>query len=160
MNIKTVISCIFIILLPFLAYSESVNADNIIGKVVGIENNEPLAFVSIHLVESVFETRTDAYGEFKINSKNFTLSKSKAKVSCVGYKTEIVSLLGSNGKTTIKLSRQMQNLQEIVVKKQKYKNKKNPAVELIEKVIENKKTTEKRYWIITRMRNTRKFSLQ
>ena len=143
MNIKTVISFIFLILIPFLAHPESVPDDNITGKVVDIENNEPLAFVSIHLVESGFETRTDASGEFKISSKNLDLTKSKAKVSCVGYKTEIVSLLGSQEKTTIKLSRQMQALQEIVVKKQKYKNKKNPAVELIEKVIENKKNNRK-----------------
>ena len=143
MNIKTSILGIFLIFLPFLAYSESANVNNIKGKVVDMENNEPLAFVSIHLIETGFETRTDASGEFKINIKNFTLPKSKAKVSYIGYKTQIVSLSASDLSTTIKMSRQIQNLKEIVVKKQKYQNKKNPAVELIEKVIENKKYNRK-----------------
>lgn len=143
MNIKIAILGIFLSFLPFLVFSEPGNADVIKGKVVDTENNEPLAFASIHLVESGFKTRTDALGEFKISAKDFALSKNNAKVSCVGYKTETVALSKSSTETTIKLKRLIQNLKEIVVKKQKYLNKKNPAVELIEKVIENKKNNRK-----------------
>ncbi|MEI8085971.1 MAG: DUF5686 family protein [Paludibacter sp.] len=143
MNIKTFFLCIIFISLPFLVYSEPANVEMIKGKVVDTDNNEPLAFASIQILESGFKTKTDASGVFKISIKNFTLAKSKAKVSCVGYKTETITLTKSNDETTIKLGRQMQNLQEIVVKKQKYQNKKNPAVELIEKVIENKKNNRK-----------------
>ena len=143
MNIKTFFLAIIFLSLPFLVFSEPANVEMIKGKVIDTENNEPLAFASIQLLESGFKTRTDAAGEFKISAKNFALAKSKAKVSCVGYKTETVSISRTDVVTTIKLGRQTQNLQEIVVKKQKYQNKKNPAVELIEKVIENKKNNRK-----------------
>jgi hypothetical protein len=144
MNIKTILLGIILCLIPFFAFSEPVPDQNIKGVVLDAQNNEPIPYASIFLPDYGYGTKTNSKGEFNISVNDFILSKNLAKVSCIGYKTAFVSLTKtSDNIITIKLVEETQNLQEVTVKKQRYQNKNNPAVELIEKVIANKKKNRK-----------------
>ena len=143
MNIKYIIISILIFITPFHGHSEPTNSEVFKGTVVDTQNNEPIAFATIVLSDYAYKTRTNAKGEFSIKIADFILSKNKAKVSCVGYKSEIISFSNDESEITIKMNRETQELKGVTVKKQKYRNKNNPSVELIEKVIANKKNNRK-----------------
>lgn len=108
------------------------------GTLSDLQTNEPVISASLYMSDYQYGTITNSKGEFVLNVKNFTIAKNKLTISCVGYKSETVYLNPSNKELTIKLSYLTQDLKEIVVSKQKYRNKNNPAVDLIRKVIENK----------------------
>ncbi|MDR3652467.1 MAG: DUF5686 family protein [Paludibacter sp.] len=143
MNIKTAILCILLGFIPFFGFSQTNKTQTFKGKVLDAQNNDPIPYVSIFLPDYGYGTKTDSKGEFSITINNFSSSKNKAKVSSVGYKTETVSFLDGNNEIIIKLSQETQALHEVVVKKQKYQNRNNPAVDLIEKVIANKSNNKK-----------------
>ena len=84
-------------------------------------------------------TRTDADGRFTISS---TASHNTLQFSYVGYKPEFVTITPAQSQEiSVKLMPEATNLNEVVVtagKRPRYRNKENPAVELIRKVIDNK----------------------
>jgi hypothetical protein len=143
MNIKRIIPSILLLFVPLFAFPEPINLESFKGIVVDTQSNEPIAFASIYLSDYGYKTKTNATGQFILKIPNFSLAKNKAKVSCVGYKPEVISLSRNVKEVTVKMNRETQDLKEVTVKKQKYQNKKNPAVELIEKVIANKKNNRK-----------------
>ncbi|MDP4267619.1 MAG: DUF5686 family protein, partial [Bacteroidota bacterium] len=108
------------------------------GEVTDAKTNEPLPFVSVVFVGKAVGALTDFDGKYVINSKSAT---NKIKFSCVGYKTEIKAVkIGQTQIINCQLSPEIEMLEEVVIKpgKVKYRNKNNPAVELINNVIENK----------------------
>jgi len=143
MNIKTAILGTLLTLIPSFGFSETNSPETLKGVVVDAQSNEPIPYASIYFSDYNYGTKTNAKGEFSLNTNKLTQAKSKAKVSCVGFKPVLVSLSKADKGITIKLSSESQALGEVTVKKQKYKNRNNPAVELIEKVIENKKNNRK-----------------
>ena len=143
MNLKTTILFIFLGIFPVLGFAEPDKTETFKGTVLDAQNNEPIPFASIFLPDYGYGTRTDANGAFKLSIRNFSSKKNKAKVSCVGYKNEVISLSMANKEIDIKLNIESQDLQEVVVKKQKYRNKNNPAVDLIEQVIAHKSQNKK-----------------
>lgn len=143
MKIKTIIFGIFFSLMPFLSFSETKTNETLKGVVLDAQNNEPIPFASISLPDNGYKTKADAKGAFNINTSNLTLAKNKAKISCVGFKSAFISLSKTDKEITIKLNPETQDLKEVSVRKQRYKNKNNPAVDLIEKVIANKKSNKK-----------------
>src|SRR5665647_490892 len=143
MKIKTIIFGIFFSLMPFLSFSETKTNEILKGVVLDAQNNEPIPFASISLPDNGYKTKADAKGAFNINTSNLTLAKNKAKISCVGFKSAFISLSKTDKEITIKLNPETQDLKEVSVRKQRYKNKNNPAVDLIEKVIANKKSNKK-----------------
>lgn len=84
-------------------------------------------------------TRTDADGRFTIST---TASHNTLQFSYVGYKSEFVTITPAQSQEiSVKLMPEATNLNEVVVtagKRPRYRNKENPAVELIRKVIDNK----------------------
>lgn len=143
MNLKTTILFIFLGIFPVLGFAEPDKTETFKGTVLDAQNNEPIPFASIFLPDYGYGTRTDANGAFKLSIRNFSSKKNKAKVSCVGYKNEVISLSMANKEIDIKLNVESQDLKEVVVKKQKYRNKNNPAVDLIEQVIAHKSQNKK-----------------
>lgn len=142
-NIKIAYIGIFLTFIPFFGFCE-INTNEILkGVVLDAQNNEPVPYASIFLTNNGYKTKADGNGKFNINITNLTLDKNKAKISCVGFKPEFILLSKNDKEVTIKLNPEEQNLHEVTVNKQKYKNRKNPAVELIEKVIENKRENRK-----------------
>jgi hypothetical protein len=120
-----------------IAYSQN-NNTSISGKVIDSKTKEPLPFVTIVLENTSSGTVTDIYGNYKLitNATSY-----KITFSFVGYEPESKPIYP--GKTQIVNTELIQSsidLGEVTIKpgKSNYKNKGNPAVELINKVIDNK----------------------
>lgn len=119
-------------------FSKADNEMTFRGTISDLQTNEPVISASLYMSDYQYGTIANSKGEFILNVKNFTATKNKLTISCVGYKSEIIFLNANNKELAIKLSHTSQDLKEIVVNKQRYRNKNNPAVDLIRKVIENK----------------------
>lgn len=113
------------------------------GTVTDAGTKEALAFVTVFFDESSIGSTTDADGKYVITTeKEYT----KLKVLYVGYKPvskEVVA--GKEQVVDFKLVPEAKQLKEVTVKSQKvkYRNKNNPAVELIRKVIDHKSENRK-----------------
>ena len=120
------------------------NTETLSGVVVDAQTNEPIVSASVFLTDYRTGGNTDVNGKFSFKVRNFvSTKKTTMRVSIIGYKAEFVTL--SSGKYTnlkIKLRSESQNLKEVEIKKQRYKRKGNPALELLEKVVENKKRNQ------------------
>jgi hypothetical protein len=110
------------------------------GVVTDASNNQAMPFVTVSFQGTTIGAPTDSYGRFKLITTNQGLTS--IKVSFVGYKVAILPVVpGKEQIINIKLSPEAEELTQVDVKggaKPKYRNKDNPAVELIRKVIENK----------------------
>jgi Family of unknown function (DUF5686)/CarboxypepD_reg-like domain len=113
------------------------------GKVVDAKTTETLPFVNISIIGTKQGTQTDMNGNFYIETSQLNPT---IRVAFVGYLPETKTIeTGKLVNITIKLKTQNTDLQEVIVKgkKDKYRNKDNPAVVLIRKVIENKDKNRK-----------------
>lgn len=116
------------------------------GRVIDAQTNEGVAFATLLSLRSGEGAITDENGYFSLK---LLRSTGKIKLSCVGYKTDTIQYRKEHSnKLVIKLKPKTQQLQEITVKptKKRYKNKGNPAVELIEKVIAHKPDNRQGSW--------------
>ncbi len=142
----------YIFLLTILLLSAFVFAQQptgISGIVVDAQNGDPLPFVQIYFIKSSSNgtiatnigTTSDMDGYFNIST---TEEYTTVNFQMMGYKTEMLTLRKGQYKNNakIKLEPDVYNLQDIVVtpktRKQQYKRKGNPAVELIRNVISHK----------------------
>jgi hypothetical protein len=110
------------------------------GTVTDSKDKSPLPSVTILFKDTKIAVRTDADGKFSISGR---AAYTQLQVIYVGYKTKFVHIIPSTTQTiNIVLQEESQNLHEVTIsskaKKVPYRNKGNPAVELIRKVIENK----------------------
>jgi len=109
------------------------------GTVVDGTNKKPLPFVAVSFPGTTIGVNTDNQGKYSIQSDK---PVTKIKASFLGYKNAIFTVVtGKEQEINIRMVPSASQLQEVVVKsgkKPKYRNKDNPAVELIRKVIENK----------------------
>jgi hypothetical protein len=134
-------SILFLFLITFLeAYSQNnVIITKVRGIVIDAESQEPLSFVGVTwLNKSNNGTLTDEEGNFLLTAKDTT---SRIFVSCIGYKNNILKIrVGKTQTDTVRMIPDIKAIKDVVVKpkKIKYRNKGNPAVELIDRVIKNK----------------------
>ena len=110
------------------------------GTVIDADTKEPLIVANVGFVGTSVGTTTDFDGNYVLESQYAT---DKLFVSYLGYDSDTFDI--EIGKTTtldVQLVSTSLVLKEVVVsvKKARYKKKGNPAVELIRKVIKNKKT--------------------
>ena len=143
MKIKFLLLAAVVSFIPFMGFSQTEKPVAFKGIIIDAQTNEPIPSASVVLIGKGQVTRTNLSGKFTLLASANTNIKKQIKVSCVGYKTEVVLLLSEQNEQEIKLSPESHNLGELTVKKQKYHNKNNPAVELIEKVIANKSKNRK-----------------
>ena len=110
------------------------------GTVRDKETKETLPFVSIFFVGTNEGVTSDEEGKYTIKTNH---PYTQLQFSFVGYKPVIKALLRGESQV-INVSMQMEAtiLQEVLVTsgkvKERYRNKNNPAVDLIRKVIDNK----------------------
>lgn len=131
-------------LMPLAAQQTSIE-----GIVVDADTGEKLPFVQIYFIKpssegslaSQYGTTSDLDGNFEIsNPQGYTT----VNFQMMGYKTEMYTLRAGQEKKNVKIKMKpdVYGLQDIVVtpknKKQKYKRKGNPAVELLKNVIAHK----------------------
>jgi len=109
------------------------------GSVIDARTNEPLPFVSVKFNGTSIGGPTNNDGKYTISTDN---PVKQIKVSFIGYKDVLMNIKqGVSQTVNVRLVPVASQLEEVVVKsgkKPKYRNKDNPAVELIRKVIENK----------------------
>lgn len=112
------------------------------GRVLDADSNEPLPYVSVQFDGTNLGTRTDIEGNFYMEADGPVVSD--VKVVCIGYETQILPIqAGQANKLVVQMEESTVGLKEITVRVEKYRNRGNPAVELIKKVIENKDKNRK-----------------
>jgi len=116
------------------------------GKVINAQTSESVPFAMLQSLKLTEGTVTDENGKFFLK---FAQSPGQIRVSAIGFRADTIDynrLTGGN--RIVKLVPVAQVLKEVVVKPAKvhYKNKGNPAVELIEKVIAHKASNQKGTW--------------
>lgn len=137
------LNVIILIISAVKSYSQ-VSINTIIeGQVKDSKTQEVFPYVSVILENTTVGTLTDSNGRYKIVTSKTAY---KIRFSFVGYETE--SRIVTPGKTqtiNVQLMNSSIQLGEVLVKPQKqvYRNKNNPAVELIEKVINHKEFNRK-----------------
>jgi len=125
----------------FLLLTSSLFAQNTVvtGTVTDAGNKQPLPFVTVAFTGTTIGVNTDNSGKFKLVSPK---PVSQLKVSFLGYKDAILPVTaGTTQVINVRLFPAAKQLNEVVVlsgKKPKYRNKGNPAVELIREVIDNR----------------------
>ncbi len=135
---------IIILILLSLSYFDVLSQEvtKVYGVIKDAQTKEPLPFVTVYFVGKNIGTTTDFNGEYKLDSQ---WASNKIGVSYVGYKNQIKNIkTGTSQRVDFYLEPDAQRLDEVVIKtKVRYRNKNNPAVELIKKVLKNKNLNRK-----------------
>ena len=129
---------ILFFLLVFLPLS--LHAQTVVGHVVDEATGENIGYASVLYKGRQIAAVSDANGRFTIPyHKGWKLS-----VSAVGYKSRTYTVEEDMHKLFVSLRQDTRSLKEVTVrsKRSKYSRKNNPAVELMKKVIVNKKATD------------------
>jgi hypothetical protein len=109
------------------------------GTVLDANDGGPVPYASVVYKGNDVATRCDGNGRFTISRHNGW----RLTFSAVGYQSQVINVGPSTpANLTIRLKQAQQNLQEVTVKSKRttrYSRKNNPAVELMRKVIANKK---------------------
>ena len=109
----------------------------VIGTVLDSLSRQPIHGASITVPDSHHGVLTDTKGQFHIV---LGYHDRRLIVSATGYQSQTVSAKDEGEPLIVYLSKNFTLLQDVIVKSKpgKYRNKNNPAVELIRKVIANK----------------------
>ena len=131
---------LFIFLICTLAISPAMADVYIRGIVRDSLTTEGLPYASVMLKGNNISTMTDSKGLFEMtvpsDSKDFS-------VSCQGYATKIINIKNQGLQIyDIYLSPEAKELEEIIVKKQKYSKKNNPAVDFAKALREGRHLTD------------------
>jgi len=147
---KLALTLTFII--PFLinkvsAQQPAAQKTIITGVVTDASDKDPIPYATVLFKGTNIMTKTDADGKYTLVSSE---KYDQLQVSYVGYKNSFSQVkVGESQVINVKMQSESQSLTEVVItsnKRPAYRNKNNPAVELIRKVIENKaKNQNKNY---------------
>jgi hypothetical protein len=130
--------CIFIPIFHSNLNSQTVGKTIVKGSVVEAKTGTPLPFVSVILKNTTVGTITDKNGRYFIET---TVKASAIAFSFIGYEKESRAItMGQTQTINIKLNPASYSLNEVIVKPKKvsYSNRNNPAVDLIQSVINKK----------------------
>lgn len=142
---------VFALFLPFLAINASAQTIEkktvVTGVVVDASDKDPIPYATVLFKGTQIITKTDADGKFVLATSE---SHDQIQISYVGYKSTFITIKAGETQTiNVRLQSESQVLTEVNItsnKRPAYRNKNNPAVELIRKVIENKaKNQNKNY---------------
>lgn len=113
------------------------------GAITDAKTGESIPFVNVFFEGTNIGKTTDFNGQYFIET---TDSVKRLRFSNLGYKTEFRDIkYGESQIVSLKLSLEAKELKAVTVKgdKQRYRNKNNPAVDLIRRVIDKKKENRK-----------------
>lgn len=106
------------------------------GKVLD-ESQQALPFTTISFPDSTEGTMTDIDGNFYLESEQ---TYSKLKISFLGYKEKIIALENQTEKSlVINLMQETQQLNDIVIYKDKTSKKENPALRILRNIWKTRK---------------------
>lgn len=115
-------------------------AQMVTGEIVDKEFGDPMPGVYIYYVDDKSTmVVSDINGRYKIAAR-----KGQLLFSVIGYDKYMVETDGKEQKLNVQLVETASSLNEVVIdrKKQKYSRKNNPAVEMMRKVIDAKKSSD------------------
>lgn len=111
------------------------------GKVTDEKTKETMPYVNVQFDGTNVGVTSDIEGNFYFDTK---LPVSKIRVTYVGYKTFILSIKANEiNEISIRLQPATNDLDEVIVRSGRYRNRGNAAVELIQKVIDHKDQNRK-----------------
>ncbi len=109
------------------------------GQVTDAVTGRPLALISINFSGSGHGTSSDSQGKYYLIAAG---SYKKVSFSYEGYQQVTVTVIpGQDNNVSVRLKKSLTQLKEVVItsgKNKRYRNKGNPAVELIQQVIDHK----------------------
>ena len=113
--------------------------ETIQGHVVDEATGEGIGFASVQYKGLNLVSITDPQGRFTIR----LLKGKRLTISVLGYKSRTIDISDDSEKLFVSLRQDAKALKEVTVKKKRtrYSRKNNPAVELMKRVIANKKQT-------------------
>jgi hypothetical protein len=135
--LKNIFALLFL-LFCLNSFSQKPGNTVIKGSVTDSKTGEPVPFASVIMKGTTVGTRTDSNGKYIIETNN---QAGVVEFSFIGYQSESRKITPGKEQTlNVHLNLSVIELDEVMVKPQRvnYRNKNNPAVELIEKVIEKK----------------------
>ncbi len=131
---------IFLTFLLFTTLIVQAQTAVITGKVIDASDKEPLPFVTVYFPGTTIGVRTKDDGTYRIEN---TGKNTQISFRFVGYKEIVMPIeVGKNQTINISLIPTASQINQVDVSatrsNTRYRNRDNPAVELIRKVIENK----------------------
>src|SRR5215217_953344 len=141
MKRQYIINIAAIVILLIIAFSSPLFAQQtrISGNVSDSFSKETIPYATFVLVPSGKGGRTDIDGKYTIN---LTSTDTQIKFSYIGYTSQVKTIKPGTAQTiNVQLQSEATQMNEVVIKagkKPPYRNRENPAVELIRKVIANK----------------------
>lgn len=133
---------IFLLFSLIMTAALNVDAQTIIrGTVLDKNNLEPLPFIGISVKGTVTGTTSDINGKFELA---ISQTKGNLEFSFLGYKNESIPFNGSTDTMTVLMEQTHTNIEITVTAKAKYRNKNNPAVELIRQVVAHREENRQR----------------
>ena len=108
------------------------------GVITDSLTNEPLMYISVYYEGKGVGSVSNVSGEYKIETRR---GWNEVTFSAIGYKTKVIKISPDQRILNVKMETDDVMLTEVVIKpkKEKYSRKNNPAVDLMRKVVENKK---------------------
>lgn len=135
---KKFLFLVFSLLLGFIL-KVSAQGTVVSGTVTDNRDKNPLPYVTVSFKGSKISTKTNGEGKYTLSSAT---PYSQLSFNFLGYKTRVMPVAPSITQViNIRLSEETQTLNSVNItsgKKARYRNKENPAVELIRKVIAHK----------------------
>ena len=129
------------------------------GVVVDASDGGPVPYATIQYKGNRVSTIADGQGRFRIDRHNGW----RLTISSVGYREQVINVSPqTQNQMTIRLAADNRTLSEVTVKskkKSRYSRKNNPAVELMRKVIANKKKADLKRHDYYRYQNYQKIGL-
>ncbi|WPU92617.1 DUF5686 family protein [Mucilaginibacter sabulilitoris] len=139
MNFKNFYKSLFLLIFFFSASSLFAQTTVVTGTVTDAGNKQALPYVVVSFTGTTVGVATDNNGKYRLVTSQ---PYKQIKISFLGYKDAFLAVEpGKEQVINVRLFPVSKQLNEVVIKsgkKPKYRNKDNPAVELIRKVIENK----------------------
>jgi hypothetical protein len=139
MDFKNFYKSLFFLIFFFSVSSLFAQTTVVTGTVTDASNKQTLPYVAVAFTGTTVGVATDNDGKFRLVTSQ---PYKQIKISFLGYKEAFLTVEpGKEQVINVKLFPLAKQLNEVVIKsgkKPKYRNKDNPAVELIRKVIENK----------------------
>ncbi len=134
-----------ILLLCFITFgltglnAQKTKLTTVIGQVTDASTGETLPFVDVYFAGTTVGTNTDVDGKYRLQTQ---WGSEYVVASYLGYQSDTIKIIPGkrNTKVDFKLGEGTYTLQtvEVKVKKRRYKNKNNPAVQLIRNVLANR----------------------
>ena len=129
------------------------------GVVLDASDGGPIPYATIQYKGNRISTIADGQGRFRIDRHNGW----RLTISSVGYREQVINVSPqTQSQMTIRLATDNRQLGEVMVKskkKSRYRRKDNPAVELMRKVIANKKKADLKRHDYYRYQNYQKIGL-